>query len=234
MDCDKDFNIQKQIDSWESKIKTQPSITESDAEELKIHLLDLIETLKDTGLDDQEAFLVASKRMGKKDDWGEEYRQENIPILQIRRSAIILAGVLFYFFFHFLIEIAGKTFFVILLNNDIGGYLALKWVSNYLIAICFLFVILLTTIYNSEKKVITFIEQVKFKPPHTILILLITIFLGIINTSLEPVAKNMMDQNYPLIGHYLEIFNYFDYTFPVILCLGFVWIYFKYYKKAKI
>ncbi len=65
MDSDKDFNIQKQIDSWESKIKTDPSITESDAEELKIHLLDLIETLKDTGLDDQEAFLVASKRMGK-------------------------------------------------------------------------------------------------------------------------------------------------------------------------
>ncbi len=65
MDSDKDFNIQKQIDSWESKIKTQPSITESDAEELKNHLLDLIGTLRDADLDDQEAFLVATKRMGK-------------------------------------------------------------------------------------------------------------------------------------------------------------------------
>ena len=55
MGSEKDFDIQKQIKSWESKIKTEPSITESDAEELKSHLLDLIDTLKDAGLDDQEA-----------------------------------------------------------------------------------------------------------------------------------------------------------------------------------
>ncbi len=234
MDRNIDFNIQKQIDRWLRKLKTEPSITESDAEELKSHLLDLIEKLKDAGLNDQEAFQVASERIGTINDWGEEYRQENNPILQIRRSAIILAGVLFYFFFHFLIEIAGKTFYIVMLINDIGGYLALKWVLNYLIAICFLFVVILTTIYYSEKKTITFIEQVKFKPTHTFLFLLITIFLGIINTSLNPVAKNMMGEDYPLIGRYLEIFNYFDYTFPVILCLGFVLIYSKYYKKAKI
>ena len=234
MDSNKDFNIKKQVESWLSKIKADPSITESDAEELKSHLLDLIENLKNSGLDDQEAFWVASKRIGTIGDWGEEYRQENNPILQIRRSAIILAGVLFYFFFYYLVEIVAKTFYIILLINDISGYLALKWVSNYLFAICFLFVVILTTIYYSEKKIVTFIEQVKFKPTHTVLILLITIFLGIINTSLNPVAKNIMDKDYPLIGRYLEIFNYFDYTFPAIICLGFILIYSKYYKKAKI
>jgi hypothetical protein len=234
MDSENDFDIQKQIKSWESKLKTQPSLTESDAEELKSHLLDLIDTLQDAGLDDQEAFLVASKRIGNIYDWGQEYLQENNTILQIRRSAVILAGVLIYFFFYNLIEIAGKTFYIILLINDAGGDLALKWVGNYLFAICFLFVVLLTTIYYSEKKTITFIERVKFKPTHTVLILLITIFLGIINTSLDPVAKNMMNQDYPLIGRYLNIFMYFFYTFPAILCLGFVLIYSKYHKHSKI
>ena len=147
MDRENDFDIQKQIRSWESKIRTEPSLTESDAEELKSHLLDSIDTLQDAGLDDQEAFLVASKRIGNINDWGQEYLQENNTILQIRRSAVILAGVLIYFFFNNLIEIAGKTFYIILLINDAGGDLALKWVGNYLFAISFLFVVMLTTIY---------------------------------------------------------------------------------------
>ena len=234
MDIDNDFKIQNHIESWFHKLKAEPSITEADAEELKSHLLDLIETLQNKGLDEQEAFLVASKRIGKFNDWGEEYRQENNPVLQIRRSVIILAGVLFYFFLHHFIEIVAKTFYITLLINDIDGYIALKWVSNYLLAICFFFVIILTTIFYSEKKIVTLIEQVKFNPTHTVLFLLTTIFLGILNTSLDPVAKNMMYENYPLIGRYLEIFRYFNYTFPIILCLGFVFIYSKYYKKAKI
>ena len=163
---------------------------------------------------------MASKRIGNINDWGEEYRQENNTILQIRRSVMILVGVLFYFFFYNLIEIVGKTFYMILLNNDVGGYLALQWVFNYLFAICFLFVIALTTIYYSEKKTITFIEKVKFKPSHTVLILIITIILRIINTSLSPVAKNMMNQDYALIGRYLNIFMYFDYTFPQFFVWG--------------
>jgi hypothetical protein len=110
----------------------------------------------------------------------------------------------------------------------------LNWVGNYLFAICFLFVVLLTTIYYSEKKTITFIERVKLNPGHMVSILIVAIFLRIINTILDPVTKNMMNQDYPLIGRYLEIFLYFDYTFPAILCLGFVFIYFKYYKSAKL
>ena len=208
MGSENDFDIQKQIKSWESKIKTEPSITESDAEELKSHLLDLIDTLKDAGLDDHEAFLVASKRIGSNNDWGEEYRQENNTILQIRRSATILVGVLLYFFFYNLIEIVAKTFYISLLINNVSGYLALQWVFNYLFAICLLFVIVLTTIYYTENKTITFIERVKFKPGHTVLILIMTIILGIINTSLNPVAKNIMSQDYALIGRYLNIFMY--------------------------
>jgi len=121
-----------------------------------------------------------------------------------------------------------------LLISDVGGFLALQMVGNFLFAICFLSLIALTTIYYSEKKTITFIEKVKFKPGHTFSILITTILLGIINKSLNPVAKNIMNQDYPLIGQYLEIFMYFDYAFPAILCLGFVLIYSKYYKNSKI
>ncbi len=64
MESNIEFNIQEQIDRWVINIKSEPSITESDSEELKSHLLDSIDQLKDTGLNDEEAFWVASRRIG--------------------------------------------------------------------------------------------------------------------------------------------------------------------------
>ena len=42
-----DFDIQNQLKIWVNSLKSESSITESDAEELKSHLLDSIERLKE-------------------------------------------------------------------------------------------------------------------------------------------------------------------------------------------
>ena len=94
MERNKEFNIQDQKGYWESKIKSIPSINESDSEELKSHLLDSIDQLKDTGLNDEEAFWVASRRIGTTVDWEEDYSSANTQVIQMRRSILILAGVL--------------------------------------------------------------------------------------------------------------------------------------------
>ena len=73
MESNNEFNLQEQIDHWLSKIKSEPSITESDSEELKSHLLDSIDKLKYSGLNDEEAFWVASRRIGTTVDWEEDY-----------------------------------------------------------------------------------------------------------------------------------------------------------------
>src|ERR1035437_9289519 len=121
METNNEFNIQEQLDHWVNRIKTEPSFTESDSEELKSHLLDSIDQLKDTGLNDEEAFLVASRRIGTTVDWEEDYSQANSQVIQMRRSVLILAGVLVYFCLYYFIESTSRLLFIILLSEDING-----------------------------------------------------------------------------------------------------------------
>jgi hypothetical protein len=233
METNNEFNIQEQIDHWVSKIKSEPSFTESDSEELKSHLLDSMDQLKDSGLNDEEAFLVASRRIGTTVDWEEDYSQANNQVIQMRRSVLILAGVLVYFCLYFFIESTSKLLFIILLSEDINGYLAVNWVFRYLIGTHIVIVIIVASIYFMEKKTVSFIENVKMKPKHTLLLLFITIIFGITSTCLFPVAKNLTGKDYTLRGNLLHIFLYFDYSFPLIICVSFIFLYFKYYRKTK-
>ena len=233
MERNNNFNIHEQIVHWISKIKSEPSITEADSEELKRHLLDSIDQLKDTGLNDEEAFWIASRRIGTTVDWKEDYSQVNNQVIQMRRSVLILAGILMYFCFYYFIELTSKLLFIILLSEDINGYLAVNWVSRYLTGAHFLFILLFAGIYFMEKRTVSFIENVKLKPKHTLLLLLTTIVFGIADTCLYPIVKNLIGQDFPLGSRLIHIYLYFDYSFPLIICVSFIFLYFKYYKKTK-
>jgi hypothetical protein len=233
MEMNNEFNIQEQIDNWVSKIKSEPSITESDSEELKSHLLDSIDQLKDTGLNDEEAFWVASRRIGTPVDWEEDYSQVNNQVIQMRRSLLILAGVLVYFCLYYFIEFTSRLLFIILLSEDINGFLAVNWVFRYLIGAHIVFIIIVAGIYFMEKQTVSFIENVKMKPKQTLLLLFITIIFSITDTCLYPVVKNLIGQDNPLRSHFIHINLYFNYSFPLIICVSFIFLYFKYYRKTK-
>jgi hypothetical protein len=228
-----EFNLQEQISNWVRHLKTEPSITESDSEELKSHLLDLIDELKEVGLDEEEAFWVASKRMGSSFEWAADYSEGNKPLIQLRRSLFILAGVLAYFLLFFLIKSSSKLLFIVLLLKKTDGYLAVNWVSKYLIGAHFAFIFFVVSIYFLEKKTVSFIEDIKLKPSHTLLLLFTTVIFGITDTCFFPVAKNLMGQDYSLRGQLIHVFLYFDFSFPFLICVSFIIMYFKYYKKAK-
>ena len=229
------FYLQEHITEWMKLIKEESVVTEADAKELKSHLLDLIDDLKTKGLDEEEAFWVASRRMGIDGGsvWRQEYKQENNSVIQMRRSLIILAGVLAYFMWYYFILSTSKLLFITLLFKDVGGYMAADWVSRYLITFHFGFVLFFASIFFLEKKTVTYIENIKMKPKHTIVLLVFTVILAIADTCLYPVAKEMMGDNIPLHSYLYHLYKYFDYSFPLLISLGFVFVYFKYYKKVK-
>lgn len=234
MTTSSNYKLQEQIDRWIDTIQSEPSFTESDCEELKSHLLDLIDRLKGKGLDDEEAFMVAIKRMGYIKDWGDEYRITNNPVTQMRRSLIILAGVLVYFFLFYFIEFSSKLFLFELLIMDIEEHNAVTLVPRYLI-ICFLGVMLFfLSIYFFEKKTITFIEKIKIKPKITVIFLIITFLMAIADTCLYVIIKELIGDYFTLRSNLHHYYIYFEYSFPLMLCLIFILIYFKYYKTAKI
>lgn len=65
--------LESQIDQWRAFVRRRPAITSSDAEEMEDHLREQVADLTTTGLDDDEAFLVAVKRMGRLDDVSREF-----------------------------------------------------------------------------------------------------------------------------------------------------------------
>jgi hypothetical protein len=228
-----EFNLHYQINKWVEALRSEPSITESDSEELKSHLLDLIDELKMAGLDDKEAFWVASKRMGNSIEWKADYEEANKPLIQMRKSLFILAGVMAYFLLYYFIKASSKLLFIILLMQKTDGSIAIDWIKRFIIGVHFAVILFVVSIFVLDKKAVSFVENIKMKPKNTLLLLFTAIVLGVTDTCLFPVAKNLAGQDLSLRSDLIHVYLYFDYSFPLIICVGFIILYFRYYKKTK-
>jgi hypothetical protein len=62
-----DTELESQIDRWRGYVLRHQAIATTDADEMEDHLRGQIADLAAGGLDDDEAFLVAVKRMGRVD-----------------------------------------------------------------------------------------------------------------------------------------------------------------------
>jgi hypothetical protein len=69
--------LEQQIEAWRAHLRGSRAITASDAAELEDHLREQIAVLGEQGLSDDEAFLVAVKRMGAIDVLTREFAREH-------------------------------------------------------------------------------------------------------------------------------------------------------------
>src|SRR5690606_1866151 len=71
------YSLEQQIAAWRAHLRGSRAITALDAEELEDHLREQIATLGAEGLSEDEAFLVAVKRMGAIDALTREFAREH-------------------------------------------------------------------------------------------------------------------------------------------------------------
>ncbi|MWC00081.1 permease prefix domain 1-containing protein [Agromyces seonyuensis] len=69
--------LEARIAEWRGYVGKRPAVAGTDVDELESHLRDRIEALQAGGLDDDEAFLVAVKRMGALDAVSREFAVEH-------------------------------------------------------------------------------------------------------------------------------------------------------------
>ena len=74
------FNLGQSIDNYIQVKNNQGSITGSDKSELTAHLYDATEALKKSGLSEEEAFIIASKRLGSDEVIAGEYSKVNASV----------------------------------------------------------------------------------------------------------------------------------------------------------
>jgi hypothetical protein len=72
-----DSSLEDQIDQWRSYLHRRQAIHSVDIAELEDHLREQVAALVDAGLDTDEAFLVAVKRMGDLDTLSREFAREH-------------------------------------------------------------------------------------------------------------------------------------------------------------
>jgi hypothetical protein len=82
-------SVEKQIDAWRAHLRGSRAITGPDAEELEDHLREQIASLGGQGLSEDEAFLVAVKRIGAIDALTREFAREHSERLW---KQLVLAG----------------------------------------------------------------------------------------------------------------------------------------------
>ena len=74
---DADTELESQIDQWRGYVQRHRSISAADVDEMEGHLRDRISDLTDAGLSDDEAFLIAVKRIGNVDEISREFAREH-------------------------------------------------------------------------------------------------------------------------------------------------------------
>src|SRR5918998_4243137 len=70
-------SVESQIAEWRAYVSNAPGVNGRDVDELEDHLRHQIAELNSAGLTDDEAFLVAVKRMGDLDDLSREFAREH-------------------------------------------------------------------------------------------------------------------------------------------------------------
>ncbi|PWU46254.1 hypothetical protein DLE60_16580 [Micromonospora globispora] len=77
MTVDRDNDLEGQIAEWRAYMQRRRELQHTDAEELEDHLRSRITELSESGLRNDEAFLIAVKRMGSLDELSREFAREH-------------------------------------------------------------------------------------------------------------------------------------------------------------
>lgn len=232
MQQDTIFYLEDKITEWYTGLKSSPELTNEDAEELKLHLSDSISNLVESGLDEEEAFLIATKRMGYLADCEKDYSDANFSVKQLYKTLIVFTGVILYFLLDNLIGATSKLLIIVIRLFDFETLIAIVFYKYYIIIIHLIFVVFTASIYFMEDKVVSNLSKLKMTPRKTLYLLIATIIMSILNLSLLPLVKNSLKGANDFRGVFHDINRYYEFSFPFLIGCAFLILYLRYNKKA--
>ena len=85
------FDLNAAVENWRNELAAQPNLAPDDRRELETHLRDAIAGFQQRGLNDEESFWLARRRVGKPLELGEEF--DKADPTRIWRGRIFFAAV---------------------------------------------------------------------------------------------------------------------------------------------
>jgi uncharacterized membrane protein len=93
METSTPFDLNDAIHQWREALSQSPTFQGENLQELESHLRDSISTLQNRGLDTEEAFLIATRRLGKESMLELEFTKINPRRLWLDRALWMLIGI---------------------------------------------------------------------------------------------------------------------------------------------
>lgn len=107
------FDLTTAVANWRQELALQPSLTAENRRELETHLLDTVAELQCRGLNDEESFWLARRRVGQPQQVGDEFLKTNPTAIWRERGFWMAFGCLTYFLW------TNLVFFILFWTN--GG-----------------------------------------------------------------------------------------------------------------
>jgi hypothetical protein len=208
--------IEDEIKLWYNHIRSVNSLTEIDCYNLKDHLLDTIDELKACGLNDIDAFEVATIRIGKDFNFEEKYATVNSDTILIRKIIQILSGIMVYFLLYFTMNLISRMiiyYFHSIIDPELLGLYIFIYVLGYHLII----VILTLFIYTRGNEIFRKIETLKIKPLHIIILIILVFGIAFADIELQLTIKDELAKSYLLNTRFYSILGYSSYSFPSVM-----------------
>ncbi len=90
------FDLETAITDWKQSLTARESLSVDNVAELETHLRDAVSTLASGSLNEEEAFLIAQRRVGPSGELGSEFAKDNPSHVWVLRLKWICVGVLLY------------------------------------------------------------------------------------------------------------------------------------------
>lgn len=216
------YNEQEALNQWINQIKsTTSSLTISDSEDLKNHLLDTIDELKARGLNDREAFEVATLRLGKNFNFEEEYARVNSDALLIRNILLVFSGIMTYFLLYYSMTIGDRLMYYNFHETIRDPKLMGRYTQCFLF--CYHLIIMVSTIiiYKWNKTFLSKIKNLRIKPLYIFLLIALIFGLAYTDFQLHYLVKDEVTNKYLTDADYHFTLRIVGYSFPFWVCICF-------------
>ncbi len=90
------FDLETAITDWTQSLAARESLSVDNVAELETHLRESVTSLRSNGLTDQEAFLIACRRVGSPITLDNEFAKVSLRSIWINRSLWMLIGIMLF------------------------------------------------------------------------------------------------------------------------------------------
>ena len=155
MESQTQFDMNDAIFRWRRNLERLPALDAGDTEELESHLLDSIATLRIRGLTLEEAFLVASQRLGPPRQLEREYGKMNPQGVWMERGLWIIVGILYFALARSCAAAASASLANVLMSWSINGHWCglMSVLAGWTVKVAFAVVFLRLVTRHSEQGV---------------------------------------------------------------------------------